>query len=180
MQAEEEQAGSQGDSVAPAALFACPAYISPEKAEALLTPQEAEVMEWLRLFQRDLNIGGTVEASTVREVLKVTPEELPEALKFVASKLTDRRRRDRHYRERVDFGFVLTVLRKDFRRPTEPEIPVPRRKDMSVASDAAAAISSPPICQEDDQEALRATRKGFSRAGDILSGSELLKKINER
>src|ERR1017187_10208887 len=119
MQAEEEvQAGSANGSAVPSAVSACPACISPENSEEPLTPQEAEVMDWLHLFQRDLQIGGTVEASTVREVLKVvTKEELPQALKFVAGKLMDRRRRDRHYRERVDFGFVLTVLRKDYGRP---------------------------------------------------------------
>jgi hypothetical protein len=118
-QAEEEvQAGSASYSVAPPAASACRACISPENSEEPLTPQEAEVLDWLHLFQRDLQIGGTVEASTVREVLKVvSQEELPQALKFVAGKLMDRRRRDRHYWERVDFGFVLIVLRKDYRRP---------------------------------------------------------------
>ena len=60
----------------------CPACPSPEKAKSEpLTPQESKVMDWLRLFQKDLQIGGTVEASTVREVLKVViPEDLPKAL----------------------------------------------------------------------------------------------------
>jgi hypothetical protein len=137
-------------------------------------------MERLHLFQRDLNIGGTVEASTVREVLKVVPkEELPQALKFVAGKLMDRRRRDRHYRERVDFGFVLTVLRKDYGRPTGANMPVVKRKDISVARDATRAISGAPIPIECDEEPRSGMRNGFSSAGDILRGSELLKKIRE-
>ena len=59
-----------------------PACPPPEKAKMEpLTPQESKVMDWLRLFQKDLQIGGTVEASTVREVLKVViPEDLPKAL----------------------------------------------------------------------------------------------------
>ena len=164
----------------PPTASACPACISPEKAEEPLTQQEAEVMDWLRLFQQDLQIGGTVEASTVREVLKViTKEELPQALKFVAGKLMDRRRRDRHYRERMDFGFVLTVLRKDYGRPGWSNMPVVRRKDISVAPDAATAISGPPIPIECDREPRGALRNGFSSAGEILRGSGLLQKISE-
>ena len=137
-------------------------------------------MDWLHLFQRDLQIGGTVEASTVREVLKVvTKQELPQALKFVAGKLMDRRRRDRHYRERVDFGFVLTVLRKDYRRLGEADMAVVKRKDISVASAPARAISGPPILIECDREPRSGFRNGFSSAGEILRGSELLRKINE-
>src|ERR1019366_1274449 len=164
----------------PSTASACPACISPEKAEEPLTPQEAEVIDWLRLFQRDLQIGGTVEASTVREVLKVvTKEELPQALKFVAGKLMDRRRRDRHYRERVDFGFVLTVLRKDYGRPGGPDMAVVKRKDISVAPVTAGAMSGPPIYPERDREPRSGIRNGFSSAGEILRGSGLLKKISE-
>jgi len=145
-----------------------------------LTPQEAEVMDWLRLFQKDLRIGGTIEPSTVREVLKVVPsEDLPQALRFVAEKLADRRRRDHHYRERVDFGLVLTILRQDYPRPGHPNMPFLKQKDISVASAALRAISGPPIPGMANGESRRATRNGFSRAGDILRGSRLLNQIGE-
>jgi len=137
-------------------------------------------MDWLRLFQKDLRIGGTIEASTVREVLKVVPsEDLPQALRFVAEKLTDRRRRDHHYRERVDFGLVLTILRQDYPRPGHPNMPFLMQTHISVASAALRAISGPPIPGMGNGESRRATRNGFSRAGDILRGSRLLNRIGE-
>lgn len=158
-----------------------PACRVPEKAKTEpLTPQESEVMDWLRLFQKDLRIGGTIEASTVREVLKVvTPEDLPKALRLVADKLADRRRRDHHYRERIDFGLVLVILRQDYAIPAQANMPFLRRKDIPSASAAAGAMSGPPIPCARNGEPRRATRNGFSRAGDILSGSRLLDRIRD-
>ena len=132
-------------------------------------------MGWLQLFQKDLQIGGTIEASTVREVLKtVASEELPKALRLVADKIADRRRRDRHYRERIDFGLVLTILRQDFSTPGNLNMPFLKRKDISVASAASGAISRPWISGKRNGEPRRASRNGFYRAGEILRGSELL------
>jgi len=138
----------------------CPACPSPDKAEPEpLTQQEAEVMDWLLLFQEDLPIGGTIENTTVREVLKiVTQDDLPRALRLVADKLADRRRRDHHYRERIDFGLVLTILRQDFPKPEHPNMPFLKQKDISVASAAPPAISGPPIPG-------RAATAGTSRNG---------------
>src|ERR1039457_5720223 len=115
-----------------------PACPSPEKAKAEpLTPQESEVMDQLRWLQRDLRIDGSIEASTVREVLKVVAlEDLPKALRLVADKVADRRRRDHHYRERIDFGLVLTILRQDYPRPGQANMPFLKRKDISAASAA--------------------------------------------
>jgi hypothetical protein len=132
----------------------------------------------LQLFQKDFQIGGTVEASTIREVLKVvTEKDLPQALKFVAEKLMDRRRRDRHYRERVDFGFVLTVLRQDYRRPDQANAGFSKRKHISVALAPPRATSVPPRYSEYNEEPRRATRNGFSRAGDIIRSSGLFERI---
>ena len=100
-------------------------------------------MGWLHLFQKDLRIGGTVEASTVREVLKVVSrEELPRALRYVAEKIQERQPRDHHYRERVDFGLVLTILRQDYRLPGQA--PLLRQKQPSVGSTLSSAISGAP------------------------------------
>jgi len=178
---KEEQAERAGACETRDVIPACPACPSPNKAEAEpLTPQEAEVMDWLHLFQKDLRIGGTIEASTVREVLKVVPsEDIPQALRFVSDKLADRRRRDHHYRERIDFGLVLTILRQDYARPGHPNMPFLKQTDISVAAAALGAISGPPIPGPANGELRRATRNGFFRAGDILRDSRLLNGIGE-
>ena len=178
---KEEQAERAHACETPPLIPACPACPSPEKAkDEPLTPQEAEVMGWLRLFQKDLRIGGTIEASTVREVLKVvTPEDLPQALKYVGDKLADRRRRDHHYRERVDFGFVLTVLRQDYRRPEHPNMPFLTQRDISVTLAAAPAILRPPIPPERNGEPRKAPRNGLSSANEILNAAALADRIGE-
>jgi hypothetical protein len=159
----------------------CPACPSPEKAKSEpLTPQESKVMDWLRLFQKDLRIGGTVEVSTVREVLKVvTPDDLPKALKYVGDKLADRRRRDHHYRERIDFGLVLVILRQDYSVRGHNDVRFLKRKNISVASAASGAMLGPSIPGARYGEPRRASRDGLSRAGDILRGSRLLDRIGE-
>jgi hypothetical protein len=145
-----------------------------------MTPQESEVMDQLQSFQRDLRLGGTIEASTVREVLKVvTPEDLPKALRLVADKVADRRRRDHHYRERIDFGLVLTILRQDYPRPGQANMPSLKQRDISVASAASGAMLGPPISGERYGERRRASRDGFQRAGDILRGSRLFDGMGE-
>jgi len=100
-------------------------------------------------------------------------------LKLVSEKLADRRRRDHHYRERVDFGLVLTILRQDFPKPEHPNLPFLKQKDISVASAALRAISRPPTPGECNGESRRATRNGLSRAGDILSRGHVLNRIRE-
>ena len=159
-----------------------PACLSPEKAKPEpLTPPETEVMGWLHLFQKDLRIGGTVEASTVREVLKVVSrEELPRALKYVAEKIQERRRRDHHYRERVDFGLALTILRQDYRMPGQTNVPLLRQKQPSAGSTPPSAILRPPAPTEYHREPRRATRSGFSRAADIVRESRLFERVNDR
>jgi hypothetical protein len=176
MQAERAHAG-ETTSITPIN----PACLSPEKAKTdPLTPQESKVMDWLHLFQKDLRIGGTVEASTVREVLKVvTPDDLPKALKYVGDKLADRRRRDHHYRERIDFGLVLVILRQDYSGTRNSNMPFVKRKDISSASAASGAMLGPPIPGARNGEPRRASRDGLSRAGDILRGSRLLERIGE-
>jgi hypothetical protein len=140
-----------------------PACLSPEKAKTEpLSPQESRVMDWLRLFQKDLRIGGTIEASTVREVVKVvTPDDLPKALRLVADKLAERRRRDHHYRERVDFGLVLVILRQDYSIRGQASMPSLRRKDISVASAASGAMSGPRI----------SSARNESLGGPVVMGS---------
>jgi hypothetical protein len=176
MQAERAHA-CEITSITPA-YSVCP---PPEKAKMeLLTPQASKVMGWLRLFQKNLKIGGTVEASTVREVLKVvTPDDLPNALKYVGDKLADRRRRDYHYRERIDFGLVLVILRQDYSTTRNSNTAFLKRKDISSASAASGAMSGPPISGARNREPRRASRDGFSRAGDILRGSRLVERIGE-
>ena len=158
-----------------------PACLSPEKAKTEpLTQQESKVMDWLHLFQKDLRIGGTVEASTVREVLKVvTPDDLPRALKYVGDKLMERRRRDHHYRERIDFGLVLVILRQDYSTTRDSNMPFLKRKDISVGSAASGAMLGPPIPGARNGETRRASRDGLSRAGDILRGSRFVERIGE-
>ena len=137
-------------------------------------------MDWLHLFQKDLRIGGTIESSTVRKVLKVvTPEDLPKALRLVADKVADRRRRDHHYRERIDFGLVLTILRQDYSTPGNLNMPFLKRKDIFAASAASGAISRPQISGERNGAPRRASRDGFHRADEILRGSRLLDGIGE-
>jgi hypothetical protein len=137
------------------------------------------VLDWLHLFQKDLRIGGTIEPSTVREVLKVvTQEDLPNALKFVSEKMADRRRRDYHYRERVDFGLVLTILRQDYTGAGLANMPSLKQADIFAASAVERAISRPPIAPESNGEPRRATRDGLSRAGDILKGRGPINGIN--
>ena len=137
-------------------------------------------MDWLRLFQKDLRIGGTVEVSTVREVLKVvTPDDPPKALKYVGDKLADRRRRDHHYRERIDFGLVLVILRQDYSVRGHNDVRFLKRKNISVASAASGAMLGPSIPGARYGEPRRASRDGLSRAGDILRGSRLLDRIGE-
>ena len=92
----------------------------------------------------------------------------------MGDKLVDRRRRDYHYRERIDFSLVLVILRQDYPGRGHTNMPFLKRKDISVASAASGAMSGPQIPGARSGEPRRASRGGFSLAGDILKGSRLL------
>src|ERR1017187_5233556 len=87
------------------------------------------------------------------------------ALKYVGDKLADRRRRDHHYRERIDFGLVLVILRQDYSGTRNSNMPFVKRKDISSASAASGAMLGPPIPGARNGEPRRASRDGLSRAG---------------
>ncbi len=124
---------------------ACPSHR--KQRVAPLTRQESEVMCWLQLFQKDLRIGGCVDSGTVREVLKVVlPGDIGRALQFVAGKVEERRRGDRHYRERVDFGFVLTILRDDYQRQCQ-DMPSLTQGPVPAASPGSGAVLRPVRCR---------------------------------
>jgi hypothetical protein len=166
---------------------ACPSPRRPRPKPP--TPQDTDILEQLRRFQTDLAIGGRVDDSTVREVLKIVePGQIPSALKLVADKLWERRRRDPSYRRRVDFGFVLTVLRQDWSSPTRPiQSPihtplgvVPEPEGIPVALPPPEAMSGPPRYQESFQGRRSTSRDPFRRAGDLLKTSGILDQLKER
>jgi hypothetical protein len=165
---------------------ACPSPRKPKPQPP--APQHSEILEQLRRFQTDLVVGGTIDDSTVREVLKIVePGQLPSALRLVADKLWERRRRDPSYRRRVDFGFVLTVLRQDWSSPTRPiQSPihtpagvVPEQEGISIALPSPAAVSGPSRHQETLRPRRSVARDGFRRAGDLLRESGILDQLKE-
>ncbi len=165
---------------------ACPSPRKPKHQPP--TPQHSEILEQLQRFQTDLAIGGTIDDSTVREVVKIVePGQLPSALKLVADKLWERRRRDPSYRRRVDFGFVLTVLRQDWSSPSRPiQSPihtpagvVPKQEGISIALPSPQAASGPSRYQEPLQPRRSVARDGFRRAGELLRESGITERVKE-
>jgi hypothetical protein len=128
-----------------------------------------------------------VDTSTAREVLKIIgPKDLPSALKLVAEKLWERRRRDSSYRRRVDFGFVLTVLRQDWigapslaGRTSIPATAVEKQDGASVAPSPPIAVSGPPRYREPTGARRNESRDRFRRAGDILRSSGIFERLDE-